>query len=471
MPTVPAPDDPGTVLVVEDDPVGRRMLELAVTRLGHRALTATDGVEALVAMRNGAPDLVLLDLVMPELDGFGVLEAMRADPGLSSLPVVVISAVEDTESIARAIETGAVDCLSKPFDPVLLAVRVRTALQQGRLRRLEQEYLRQELELRQNERLAAVGRLSAGLAHELNNPAGAALRTVRQMVEHLDDTQMLLELTADNPEAGAILTASRILLAGRGEAPAASLEAADLAGDLEDLLAPYGIANRASLAESLVDAGVRPSDLAEPLAGLDDVAVEIVLRLVTSRGAVRDGMRRVLQSIQRISDIIDSFRRYTYLDQAPRQEVDVRDGITDTLAMFGTKIGPGITVVREDDDDLPRVAAVGPQLNQVWTNLIDNALHAMGADGTLTIRTRAVPTPDGQVVVVEVEDDGPGIPPGILNNVFDPFVTTKEPGEGTGLGLSITHQYVTEGHGGRIEVASEPGRTVFTVTLPAAASG
>jgi signal transduction histidine kinase len=457
--------------VVEDDPVGRRMLELAVARLGHHALTATDGVEALAAMRDGSPDLVLLDLLMPELDGFGVLQAMRADPDLSSLPVVVISAVEDTERIASAIEMGAVDCLSKPYDPVLLTVRVRTALQQGRLRRLEQEYLRQELELRQNERLAAVGRLSAGLAHELNNPAGAALRTVRQMVDHLDETQVLLELTADNPEAGAILTASRNLLAGRADAPAASLEAADLASDVEAVLAPYDLANRALLADRLVAAGVRPTDLADPLAGLDDVAVEIVLRLVVARADVRDGMRRVLQSIQRISDIIDSFRSYTYLDQAPRQEVDVRVGIADTLAMFGTKIGPGITVVREEEGELPRVAAVGPQLNQVWTNLIDNALHAMGASGTLTIRTRAVPGPDGRMVVVEVEDDGPGIPPAIVNHVFDPFVTTKEPGEGTGLGLSITHQYVTEGHRGRIEVASEPGRTVFTVTLPAAGAG
>jgi len=467
--TTPDAADPGTVLVVEDDPVGRRTLELAVIRLGHHALTATDGGQALNVMQDRALDLVLLDLVMPEIDGFGVLEAMRADPALGSVPVVVISAVEDTDLIARAIEMGAVDCLPKPFDPVLLQVRMRTALQQGRLRRLEQDYLRQELELRQNERLAAIGRLSAGLAHELNNPAGAALRTVRQMVEHLDETQMLLELTAANPEAGAILTASRNLLAGRGDAPAAPLEAADLTADVEDMLAPYGIADRASLADGLVAAGVRPADVATGVEGFDAVAVELVLRLVASRGAIRDGMRRALQSIERISGIIASFRSYTYLDQAPLQEIDVRVGIEDTLAMFGSAIGSGITVVREDEGELPRVAARGLQLNQVWTNLIDNALQAMAGNGTLTIRTRAVAGPDGHAVVVEVTDDGPGIPPGIVGNVFDPFVTTKAPGEGTGLGLSITHQYVTEGHGGRIEVASEPGRTVFTVTLPAAA--
>jgi signal transduction histidine kinase len=466
--TAQAADDPGTILVVEDDPVGRRTLELAVTRLGHRVLTATEGNEALAAMREGVPDLVLLDLVMPGLDGFGVLDAMRADPALSSVPVVVISAVEDTEQIAGAIEMGAVDCLPKPFDPVLLQVRVRMALQQGRLRRLEQDYLRQELELRQNERLAAIGRLSAGLAHELNNPAGAALRTVRQMVENLDETQMLLELTAANPDAGAILTASRNMLAGRGDAPVAPLEAADLAAEVEDILAPYGLSDRASLADRLVAAGVRPGDLGAALEGFDAVGVELVLRLMASRGAIRDGMRRVLQSIERISAIIASFRSYTYLDQAPRQEIDVRDGIADTLAMFGSQIKSGVVVVREDEGVLPKVAARGPQLNQVWTNLIDNALHALAGSGTLTIRTRAVSLADGQAVVVEVEDDGPGIPPGIVNNVFDPFVTTKEPGEGTGLGLSITHQYVTEGHRGRIEVASEPGRTVFTVTLPAA---
>ncbi|HSJ44605.1 MAG TPA: response regulator [Euzebyales bacterium] len=173
------PPEPAVVLVAEDAMIPRLALARGVEQEGHRVLLATDGREALEVLARERVDMVLLDLVMPALDGFAVLRAMRADPELADIPVLVISATEATDEVARAIEMGAIDCLPKPFEPALLRVRMRTALEQTRLRRLEQDYLRQELALRQQERLAVLGRLSAGLGHELNNPAAAALSTAR----------------------------------------------------------------------------------------------------------------------------------------------------------------------------------------------------------------------------------------------------------------------------------------------------
>ena len=164
------PPEPAVVLVAEDAMIPRLALARGVEQEGHRVLLATDGREALEVLARERVDMVLLDLVMPALDGFAVLRAMRADPELADIPVLVISATEATDEVARAIEMGAIDCLPKPFEPALLRVRMRTALEQTRLRCLEQDYLRQELALRQQERLAVLGRLSAGLGHERTTP-------------------------------------------------------------------------------------------------------------------------------------------------------------------------------------------------------------------------------------------------------------------------------------------------------------
>src|SRR5690606_33475956 len=196
-----------TVLVVEDTVVNRLALTRGVEREGHVVLQAANGREALDTLRRSTVDMVLLDLLMPEIDGLQVLAAMGGDAQLRDIPVLVISAVEETEDIARAIEMGAIDCLPKPFDPVMLRVRLRTALEQARLRRVEQDYLRQELALRQQERLATLGRLSAGLGHELNNPASAALSSARRLGEALEEADGVLATLVRRPDADRIVAA------------------------------------------------------------------------------------------------------------------------------------------------------------------------------------------------------------------------------------------------------------------------
>jgi len=164
----------------------------------------------------------------------------------------------------------------------------------------------------------------------------------------------------------------------------------------------------------------------------------------------------------RISQIVGAMRSYAYLDQAPVQEVDITEGLANTLVLLGSKLKTGVVVHRNYAEHLPRIQAHGSELNQVWTNLIENAIDAVGAHGTITVRTSRR---DGYVLA-EVEDDGPGMPPEIAARVFDPFFTTKPPGKGTGLGLNISHNIVVQEHKGRITVHSTPGRTTFQVFLP-----
>jgi signal transduction histidine kinase len=168
------------------------------------------------------------------------------------------------------------------------------------------------------------------------------------------------------------------------------------------------------------------------------------------------------QGAGRISEIVKALKAYTYLDQAPIQTVDVHDGLDSTLVILRGKLKTVITVHREYAPDLPHIQAYGSELNQVWTNIIDNAIDAMNGEGEITLRTRR----DGQWVIVEIEDNGPGIPEPIQPNLFDPFFTTKPPGQGTGLGLNISHNIVVQKHKGRIDVNSQPGKTRFEVRLP-----
>ncbi len=169
-----------------------------------------------------------------------------------------------------------------------------------------------------------------------------------------------------------------------------------------------------------------------------------------------------MQGSSRISEIVRALKSYSYLGQAPILEVDLHEGLDNTLVILRSKLKAGVAVHREYAPDLPHIMAYGSELNQVWTNLIDNAADAMNGHGNIAIRTRR----DGEWVVVDIEDDGPGIPEGIQGRIFDPFFTTKAPGKGTGLGLSMSYGIVVEKHKGRISLESRPGMTRFTVMLP-----
>jgi signal transduction histidine kinase len=336
-----------------------------------------------------------------------------------------------------------------------------------KLRQLELAYLNQELMLRQSEKLATLGTLAAGIAHELNNPAAATQRAAEQLGEvstRLEDAGVrlrTLDLTAAAQEA---LRSLQRQARERAGAPTDldALGRADREAAVEKWLEEHGNEEPWRLAPSLSDQGLDPPALSRLAAVLDGEALGAALEWVAGLFAAYTLLHEIGQGSARISEMVGALKNYSYLGQAPAQTVDLREGLDNTLVILRGKLKNGISVHREYGADVPKVSAYGSELNQVWTNLLDNAADAMGGKGEITIRTRRE---DGWAVV-EIEDNGPGIPEEIAPKIFDPFFTTKPPGKGTGLGLSTSFSIVTQRHKGQIRVASRPGSTRFTVKLP-----
>lgn len=460
-------DAQGQILVVDDNRMNRIKLSRSLEVQGHTVSLAEDGQSALDMLQAEPFDVVLLDIIMPVMDGYQVLEAMKADPELRDIPVIVISALDEMDSVVRCVEMGAEDYLPKPFNPVLLQARLNASLQKKTLRDLEKAYLQQEVMLRQNEKLATLGKLSAGLAHELNNPAAAAQRGASQLqatISHLQSTHLKLgELNLTEAQLESLLALDK--LAGeRAREPADldTLTRSDREQELETWLADQGIEDAWQVAPALANLGYQRDELQTLSADFAPSQFPAIIDWLNDTYSIYSLLEEIGQGTGRISELVKALKDYTYLDQAPIQAVDIHEGLDSTLVILRSKLRPGITVHREYATDLPRIQAFGSELNQVWTNLVDNAIDAMNGQGEISLRTRA----EGPWVIVEIEDNGPGIPPEALPNLFDPFFTTKAPGKGTGLGLNISHNIIAGKHQGQIDVTSQPGQTRFEVRIP-----
>jgi signal transduction histidine kinase len=316
----------------------------------------------------------------------------------------------------------------------------------------------------QRDRLAALGKLSAGLAHELNNPASAAKRATSLLRDALTRIKAAVQelgkhqLTAAQKSEIEKLEASFLQ---PEETPLDALAVSDLEDQIDSLLRSHGQDDLWQLAGDLARRGVKPEVLESLFATLDaDVARAALVRIAASV-EIANLLIEIESSTSRISDLVRAVKEYTYMDQTQAQSVDIVKGLENTLTILNHKLKRGVTVKREYQKIPLLVNSFGSELNQVWTNLIDNAIDAMGGKGELIIRTYR----DDNCVAVEIADNGPGISPEILPHIFEPFFTTKGVGEGTGLGLD-TVQRIIKKHRGSINVASKPGNTCFQVLLP-----
>src|ERR1700691_790862 len=318
----------------------------------------------------------------------------------------------------------------------------------------------------QRDRLASLGKLSAGLAHELNNPASAAKRAasqLRDVLKRIKDASHELgsrDLTAAQKSEIEKLEASFVQ---RDEVPSDALTISDREDQIDSLLRSYGQTDMWQMAADLAHRNVKPEALESLFATLDADTARAALVRIAASVEVATLLNEIESGTSRISDLVRAIKEYTYMDQTPLQNVDIVKSLETTLTILNHKLKHGVTVERDYQKIPLLVNSFGSELNQVWTNLIDNAIDAMNGEGKLKVRTFR----DDNCVVVEITDNGPGISPQVQAHMFEPFFTTKGVGQGTGLGLD-TVQRIVKKHHGNIQISSKPGETRFQVWLPLA---
>jgi signal transduction histidine kinase len=318
----------------------------------------------------------------------------------------------------------------------------------------------------QRDRLASLGKLSAGLAHELNNPASAAQRATSQLratLKKIKDASLELGRRDLTPAQKSEIEKLEAAFTQSEAAPPDPLTASDLEEEVDALLRRHGLNDLWQLAADLARKNVKPETLESLFATLDAATVRAALVRIAASIEIANLLSEIESSTSRISDLVKAIKEYTYMDQSPVQNVDIVKGLENTLAIMKHKIKNGIAVERDYERIPLLVNSFGSELNQVWTNLIDNAIDAMSGQGELRVRTFR----EDDCVVVEIRDNGPGIPPETKAHIFEPFYTTKAVGQGTGLGLD-TVQRIVKKHRGNIQVISKPGDTRFQVRLPLA---
>jgi signal transduction histidine kinase len=373
-----------------------------------------------------------------------------------------IAAFERGRRMASVYAVGDAEALRLPFESVRAMLGTDPEVATALLRTVTSRLRGMEEALRQREKLAALGTLAAGLAHEMNNPAAAIRRSADELAAvTAERNAAAIGIAAGHPQLHA-------LVAAQPSEPGVELDALARADRIDEIAAGL---REAGLSEAdapddaagrLTTAGWTPDDLRRALDGLDVSQIPAAVRWLASVASGDELLSEIRMAAGRISAIVAATKGYTYLDQAPVQRVAVTQGLDDTLVILEHKLGD-IAVRRDYAADLPEIEAWGSELNQVWTNILDNAIDALNGHGEITIRATRT---DAGGVEVTICDNGPGIPADTLPKLFEPFFTTKPPGSGTGLGLHLSHNIVVQ-HGGEMDVESRPGQTCFTVTLPA----
>jgi signal transduction histidine kinase len=384
-------------------------------------------------------------------------------------PGEVIGEISLLESSPRTASGQAVtDCSLVEIHHDLLDELLNTSPGAARtmLRTVTLRLQSNEATLAQSRKMAQLGTFTAGIAHELNNPSSSVQRGSEQLRSCLDEHQAALftlrslDLSTEQAEQLQNL-GKHVHERARSQDEPDPVERLDRELDLENWFEMQGF-NEWDLVPRLASIGFSSNDLRDMTAQYPPGALPTLLKWVTLEFETYRLLDEIHQGAGRISEIIQALKSYAYLDQSPTQEIDIHDGLKNTLVILRHKLKQGVDVITQFGDGIPKISAYGSELNQVWTNIIDNAVDAMKGSGRLTVRTRY----DDPNIVVEIEDSGPGIPEDVQARLFEPFFTTKPVGKGTGLGLNISYKIIQK-HGGDIQVQSQPGKTCFRILIPA----
>lgn len=467
------------ILVVDDTPANLRLLVGILAEKGYTVRPARDGFQALSIAQNVSLDLILLDINMPEMDGYEVCSKLKADERTCEIPVIFISALSDVLDKVKAFDVGGVDYITKPFqvEEVLARVETHLALQhlQNSLQAKNDELTKtnqdlantlQELkttqeELIQSEKMAALGQLIAGIAHEINTPLGAIHSSVGNISKYLNETleQLPTVFQSFSPEQ----SQDFLVLLQRSfqkELIFSAKEERQLKRTLTRQLEAEEIEKAALLADILIDMGIH-SEIDSFLPLLKRPDSRHIVGIAYKLSGLHRGTQTIEKATERAAKVVFALKTYARYDQSGKMILaNLIEGIEAVLTLYHSQLKQRVDLIK-NYDDLPLIFCYPDELNQVWANLIHNSLQAMESRGTLTIDV----TQQDEQVKISITDSGHGISEEIKPKIFEPFFTTKPPGEGSGMGLDIVKKIIKK-HQGQIEFDSIPGKTTFTVFIP-----
>jgi two-component system, NtrC family, sensor kinase len=446
-----------SILVIDDIPANIRVLFELLTQANFKVSVAKDGESGLETAKEAAADLILLDILMPGIDGFETCRRLKADPMTQETPVIFMTALSEVSDKVKGFQAGAVDYITKPIEreETLARINVHLALRRAQRKLIEEE------------KMASLGQLVAGIAHEINTPLGAIQASIGNATAALD--QSLQQL----PQLFQTLLPERLAdfytlldIAQQAKEPVCFREERQIKRAITQILEEKGIANAESIANTLSRIGISGElELLLPL--IQSADSDRVLDAVYNLSTIQRNSRNIKLAVERAAKIVFALKSYARQDAfSPIIQASVTDGIDMILTLYQSQLKRGIEVTKTYAD-VPLVFCYPDELAQVWSNLISNAIQAMQYKGSLAIAVFE----QGQIdqedhrVVVRIADSGSGIEAEIRDKIFEPFFTTKSMGEGSGLGLNIVRKIINK-HQGTIQIDSKPGRTVFQVNLP-----
>jgi signal transduction histidine kinase len=467
------PESP-IILVVDDNLFNLRILSEILAKVGYTVRSAHNGFMALALAQTESPDLILLDINMPDLCGYEVCAMLKDDEHTRDIPVIFISANDRVWDKVQAFSCGGIDYISKPFEVEEVLARVKTHLalrglqkhlaeKNATLLKTLEELKTTQHQLILREKMAALGHLIAGIAHEINTPLGAIRSSANNMANFLQQVleQVPVLFQSLSPtEIQALLALLQKSL--HSQSQLSSKEQRQVKRALSHQLEEQGINNSDTLADTLVDMRIY-AGIEDWLELLKDPAGEQILKVAYQMSELQRSLQRINTATERASKVVFALKNYAHQDLSNALvEANLVEGIETVLTLYQHQLKQGGVEVIRQYTVLPTLWCYPDELNQVWTNLIHNALQAMANYGTLTITV----TEQDQQVQVCISDTGTGLAPEIRSHLFEPFVTTKAAGEGSGLGLHITKKIIDK-HLGQIRVESSSGEgTTFTVVLP-----